>query len=541
MPTPSSDTNVAGQAGPSTRTAARPRPAPTATMTDGGDTMRFRAPTLDEAIALAETSLGARVRVVAANRIRRGGIGGFFASDLGVEVTVALDDESMEQALERLVAESEVDERSDFESRLVMQRLLEPSASSPIEPSSDRDRSAVGGGVGSRFDRRDDEPVPAVNPVLAEVLAALMAEAAERDASIGVATTAPVVTTVEPSAAVRDEAPTLIVGPTIEPDAELRPVYDTPPTMMRVDQIIEELSAITADPVFGGERARGRVARPTSVERVRRDDVATAAEAAMPPSAATSPAARPKVLPTLPPRPGEIARAASAASAANHHRLLASPAAVEASPRVVPAPRSPAAAFAAAATRAGTAAASPWPATQPTAQPTATPAATPAVATPAVATPTPTPTPTPTTAADDQAEMARMAESVRLVVGSEASVSHSLVVAGDGGVQASFEIDVDAGHDLDDHHDDDHDHHDHDHHDHDHHDHGPRARSVAAGRQPGSSSAPSRRQVELAIAATDQLIESLKRDDAVKRLSVRVVLRTGDRREVEAQAEWEGS
>jgi hypothetical protein len=55
-----------------------------------------------------------------------------------------------------------------------------------------------------------------------------------------------------------------------------------------------------------------------------------------------------------------------------------------------------------------------------------------------------------------------------------------------------------------------------------------------------SSSAPSRRQVDLAVAAADQLIESLKSDDTVKRLSVRVVLRTGDQREVEAHAEWEG-
>ena len=60
-----------------------------------------------------------------------------------------------------------------------------------------------------------------------------------------------------------------------------------------------------------------------------------------------------------------------------------------------------------------------------------------------------------------------------------------------------------------------------------------------APNRPASSSAPSRRQVELAVAAADQLIESLKHDDGVKRLSVRVVLRTGDQREVEAEAEWE--
>jgi hypothetical protein len=52
---------------------------------------------------------------------------------------------------------------------------------------------------------------------------------------------------------------------------------------------------------------------------------------------------------------------------------------------------------------------------------------------------------------------------------------------------------------------------------------------------------PSQRQVELAVAATDQLIESLQRESGVKRLSVRVVLRTSDQSAVEAEAEWEAS
>ena len=70
---------------------------------------------------------------------------------------------------------------------------------------------------------------------------------------------------------------------------------------------------------------------------------------------------------------------------------------------------------------------------------------------------------------------------------------------------------------------------------------GERGRGISSPRHGGSSNAPSRRQVELAVAATDQLIESLKRDEGVKRLSVRVVLRTSDQREVEAEAEWESS
>jgi hypothetical protein len=56
----------------------------------------FRAATLDEAIELAEQSLGPQARIVAANHIRRGGIGGFFASDQGVEVTAVVDDDLFE-------------------------------------------------------------------------------------------------------------------------------------------------------------------------------------------------------------------------------------------------------------------------------------------------------------------------------------------------------------------------------------------------------------------------------------------------------------
>jgi len=80
-------------------------------------TLRFRAPTLDEAIERAEQSLGGRVRIVAANHIRRGGIGGFFASDLGVEIEVELEDETVEEALGRLVDESAAEERRTFTNR----------------------------------------------------------------------------------------------------------------------------------------------------------------------------------------------------------------------------------------------------------------------------------------------------------------------------------------------------------------------------------------------------------------------------------------
>jgi hypothetical protein len=81
------------------------------------ETLSFRAPSLEEAVALAEQSLGSNIRVVAANTIRRGGIGGFFAADLGVEVSVALEDETIEQALERLLTETADEERTKWSAR----------------------------------------------------------------------------------------------------------------------------------------------------------------------------------------------------------------------------------------------------------------------------------------------------------------------------------------------------------------------------------------------------------------------------------------
>ena len=106
MPTPSRENPPFG----ATAVAAPGRDADTADAAlgsvgavDPDEALRFRAPTLEDAIAVAETALGARVRVIAANRIRRGGIGGFFASDLGVEVTVVVDDESIDDTFDRIV------------------------------------------------------------------------------------------------------------------------------------------------------------------------------------------------------------------------------------------------------------------------------------------------------------------------------------------------------------------------------------------------------------------------------------------------------
>lgn len=54
--------------------------------------LRFRAATIDAALADARRELG-EIEIVEANRIRRGGVGGFFATDLGIEIVVRPVDE----------------------------------------------------------------------------------------------------------------------------------------------------------------------------------------------------------------------------------------------------------------------------------------------------------------------------------------------------------------------------------------------------------------------------------------------------------------
>ncbi|MFT7502635.1 MAG: flagellar biosynthesis GTPase FlhF [Gammaproteobacteria bacterium] len=73
--------------------------APAASSDHEGPARRFRGSTYDEALTAAADELGQKLRVIEANRIRRGGLGGFFATDLGVEISVVaepddLDDDS---------------------------------------------------------------------------------------------------------------------------------------------------------------------------------------------------------------------------------------------------------------------------------------------------------------------------------------------------------------------------------------------------------------------------------------------------------------
>lgn len=73
--------------------------------------LRFRGATYDAAVQAAADALGARPHVIAAHRIRRGGIGGFFATDLGVEVQVDVPGETIDEAVERLVESGADDDR----------------------------------------------------------------------------------------------------------------------------------------------------------------------------------------------------------------------------------------------------------------------------------------------------------------------------------------------------------------------------------------------------------------------------------------------
>ncbi len=71
----------------------------------------FKAESLDDALADARLELGDGIKVISAHRLRRGGVGGFFAREIGVEVEVEAPDASRSTVqdvaglIERLVSE----------------------------------------------------------------------------------------------------------------------------------------------------------------------------------------------------------------------------------------------------------------------------------------------------------------------------------------------------------------------------------------------------------------------------------------------------
>ncbi|MEI6495051.1 MAG: hypothetical protein WCO88_00165 [Actinomycetota bacterium] len=378
--------------------------------TDRSDTMKFRGPTLEDAVALAEQSLGSRVKVIAAHRIRRGGIGGFFAADLGIEVEVTLESETIEDALERLINSSGTDERAQWEadrdeararlglddaavdtSQLTSQRMAMSGAASRTEsraqlrqepaswyePPSDYDL------VGSP-NMAIDAYVPIEQRESVEVRRQQLTDELRR--SVQPATFERVDRATAHTVGSRASATPIV---DVEP---AQPAVEASPSLLRVESIIEELQALTASP------------RVLSTIKQRRADADAEAARMSEAVTDTTELAITELATT------ELATGDTATSEPGTASL------------------------------------------------------------PAVGSRIMTFSQTPATEA-----AARTVELIDTIVSPTAT----------------------------------------------------------------ETSALAQRQVELAVAATDQLIESLTREDGVRRVSVRVVLRTADQQEVEAEAEWE--
>ena len=127
------------------------------------ETRTYRAETLDAAMEAARRELGPGVRVISADRLRRGGVGGFFATEIGVEIVCEGADEATANGaagvLEQLVREQ--------------RDLFEPSAEAPSRAvaretettTRSRDWAAVaaervGVGAGSEGGTRDTRGAP---------------------------------------------------------------------------------------------------------------------------------------------------------------------------------------------------------------------------------------------------------------------------------------------------------------------------------------------------------------------------------------------
>jgi hypothetical protein len=390
------------------------------------ETMRFRAPTLEEAIATAERSLGARVIVTEANRIRRGGIGGFFAADMGVEVVVSLADESMDEALERLVTESEADERSTWQERRSRDRAITRSIPAVVP---------------------DAEPAPegVDSPALAPFAEEARRDALRRELARRLAI---------PHDASPADATDAIVG-------ELRSLAgDETSSYRRVQEAAERLAA---DPFLHGQSPRDEDDAPSEsaapdaasrrpTRRLGSPSAATTASSRLGTPSAMAPA---DLMPTRP----SVRFAQTERTPVEHTPIEHKPAAIEAILAEVLTERLPSErAIVERLKIERLLAEHPMPAAERIAEP-----------------------------------------AVELVAAEPVVMSTQTAVE----TIAATAADV-----------------------------------LTAPRQ-RNSGPPSRRHVELAVAAADQLIDSLSRSGSVQRLSVRVVLRSGDQREVEAEAQWE--
>jgi hypothetical protein len=127
-------------------------------LTEKADTLRFRGPTIEAALDAAQTSLGGKVQLLAANRLRRGGIGGFFAADMGVEVSVSLEHESIEEALQRLVEGTAAEEREEWRRLVASSPVAAPSASASTVAAEPASFEAVAAHVDSAMHGPGAEP-----------------------------------------------------------------------------------------------------------------------------------------------------------------------------------------------------------------------------------------------------------------------------------------------------------------------------------------------------------------------------------------------
>lgn len=152
----------------------------------------FKAESLDEALANARLELGDGIKVISAQRLRRGGVGGFFAREIGVEVEVESSDSPKSTVrdvaglLERLVSErsdtlvpTSVPQRTDAGNLATKQRA-------PLQ-----ETSAARDWAQKAADRVSDNPITispktseTVTAVREELRAALETERAEREREI---------------------------------------------------------------------------------------------------------------------------------------------------------------------------------------------------------------------------------------------------------------------------------------------------------------------------------------------------------------------
>lgn len=418
--------------------------------TDDQDTLRFRAPSLEEAVALAEQSLGTRVRVVAANRIRRGGVGGFFAADLGVEVIVTPASETVEDALERLINDSADEERTQWTTERSAEPIFERGGA-PIE----RVGSATQDDLdmpGRRWLLDQADTLPAAT---SEAIQAALAGAGERQPRRAAVTPVdpsdPTTNTSswwEPPAADRDRTANTFADLVARLAAE-----EEPERVPRQVDVIDLLAALAG-----------------SRDSVEFDDPMPATE--VPFMAATSDVAATPTAPAIG-SPGLI----------RVEKIIEELQALTASPRLLTAVK----------------------------QRQAVPVeSVPAESGPVESVPA---------AQDDTDQLATgVVASKAAVLGTPRALtlSNNVAPAAEPAASASAEMTSDVLADV-------------------------LGDVDQATYNAPRASGPSQRQVELAVAAADQLIESLSRDESVKRLSVRIVLRTADNDEVEAGAEWESN